>query len=137
MLFYQSFPPDFWIKMTIWVVGIIVSIALFNAIMRKVLNVKRRKFFSYNFVNDFHKKGEWILRISFVIIYTVIAVNDAMNPFFFYAIIAFTISLSGFRAIVEKKYAENSKDYIFTLSELGFAMMVTFVLTLKVFPEVF
>lgn len=123
--------------MTIWVVGIIVSIALFNAIMRKVLNVKRRKFFSYNFVNDFHKKGEWILRISFVIIYTVIAVNDAMNPFFFYAIIAFTISLSGFRAIVEKKYAENSKDYIFTLSELGFAMMVTFVLTLKVFPEVF
>jgi len=137
VLYYQSFPPDFWIKMTIWVVGIIVSIALFNAIMRKVLNVKRRKFFSYNFVNDFHKKGEWILRISFVIIYIVIAAYDAINPFFFYALIAFAISLSGFRAIVEKKYAENSMDYIFTLSELGFAMVIIFVLTLKVFPEVF
>ncbi|MGB2992993.1 MAG: DUF4181 domain-containing protein [Paenisporosarcina sp.] len=131
------FPPDFWIKMTIWLVGIIVSIALFNAIMRKVLNVERRKFFSYNFVNDFHKKGEWILRISFIIIYIVIAANDAINPFFFYAIFAFAILLSGFRAIVEKKYAKNSKDYIFTLSELGFAMVIIFVLTLKVFPEVF
>lgn len=137
MLYDYLFPPDFWIKMTIWLVGIIVSIALFNAIMRKVLNVERRKFFSYNFVNDFHKKGEWILRISFIIIYIVIAANDAINPFFFYAIFAFAILLSGFRAIVEKKYAKNSKDYIFTLSELGFAMVIIFVLTLKVFPEVF
>ncbi len=136
-MFFNSVPPGFWIKITIWFVGIIVSIGIFNMIMRKVLSVERRKFFSYNFVNDFHKKGEWILRISFVIIYILIAAFDAINQFFFYAVIGFGVSLSGFRAIIEKKYAENPKDYLYTLSELGFAMVVITIISLKMFPEVF
>lgn len=138
ILYFSMVPPSFWMKMTIWVISIIVLNLISSAILRKVLRVEKRKFFSYNFVNEIHKKGEWIIRISFIIIYTSIAVYSLVNPFkpfLIYAAIAFGILLSGYRAIIEKKYAENPKDYIFTLSETGFAFMIIFVMTLLVFPE--
>jgi len=137
-MYFSMDPPSFWMKMTIWVISIIVLNLISSAILRKVLRVEKRKFFSYNFVNDIHKKGEWIIRISFIIIYTSIAVYgvfNPFNPFLIYAAIAFGILLSGYRAIIEKKYAENPKDYMYTLTETGFAFMIIFVMTLLVFPE--
>ena len=137
-MFGNSFSQDFEVKIIIFILGCFVSIMISNAVLRKVLNVEKRKFFSYNFVNDLHKKGEWIIRISFVLIFTAIAIYGVYNPFtpyFIYAAIAFGIILSGFRAIIEKKYAENSRDYLYTLSELGFAFIIIFVMMFIVFPE--
>ena len=137
-MFGNSFSQDFEVKIIIFILGCFVSIMISNAVLRKVLNVKKRKFFSYNFVNDLHKKGEWIIRISFVLIFTAISIYGVYNPFtpyFIYAAIAFGIILSGFRAIIEKKYAENSRDYLYTLSELGFAFIIIFVMMFIVFPE--
>lgn len=134
-MYMSLFPPGFLLKLTIWLVCVIAFMTMCNAFMRKVLGVKKKEFFSYNFVNDIHKKGEWIIRITFVIIYILIFALGTYNPFFIYAAIGFTISLSGFRAIIEKKYAENPKDYLFTLSELGFIVVIVLVMTLIVFPE--
>lgn len=121
----------------IWIVGYLVSMTIVNAIMRKVLSVKKKELFSYNFVNAFHKKGEWVIRISSVIVYVAIFVNDAINPYLYIAILGSAISLAVFRAIIEKKYAENPKDYIYTLSELGFSLVIAIILLLIVFPKYF
>lgn len=137
-MFGNSFSQDFEVKIIIFIIGCFVSIMTSNAVLRKVLNVKKRKFFSYNFVNDLHKKGEWIIRISFFVIFIAIniyVINNSFTPYFIYAFIAFGIILSGFRAIIEKKYAENPRDYLYTLSELGFAFIIIFVMMLLVFPE--
>ncbi|MFX3675226.1 MAG: DUF4181 domain-containing protein [Paenisporosarcina sp.] len=134
-MFLNSFSPGFEGKIIIWLIGCLASMTIINAIMRKVLSVERKKFFSYNFINDSHKKGEWVIRISFTIILISIAVYDVFNPFYIFAAIGFGIFLSGFRVIFEKKYAENPKDYIYTLSEMGFAIVIILVMTLMVFPE--
>lgn len=138
VMFGNLISQDFEVKILIFIIGCFVSIMIINAVLRKVLNVERRKLFSYNFVNDLHKKGEWIIRISFVLIFTTISIYGVYNPFtpyFIYAAIAFGILLSGFRAIIEKKYAENPRDYLYTLSELGFAFIIIFVMMFIVFPE--
>ena len=137
-MFGNSISQDFEVKIIIFLIGCFVSIMISNAVLRKVLNVEKRKFFSYNFVNDLHKKGEWIIRISFVLIFVAIGTFEVYNsftPYFIYALIAFGIILSGFRAIIEKKYAENPRDYLYTLSETGFAFIIIFVMIILVLPE--
>lgn len=137
-MYGNTFSQGFEVKIVIFIIGCFVSIMIMNAVLRKVLNIEKRKFFSYNFVNDIHKKGEWIIRISFVLIFTAIYIYGVYNPFtpyFIYAAIVFGLLLSGFRAIIEKKYAENPRDYIYTLSEMGVAFIIIFVMILLVFPE--
>ncbi len=131
------FPEGFWVKMLIFLVVTLVSIILFNAMMRKVLNVERRKFFSYNFVNDLHKKGEWTIRIIFIITLIVIGVVYQNNLFISITLLALAISLTVFRAIIEKKYAQNHKAYLYTLSEMGFALVSSFTMGYILFAELF
>lgn len=131
------FPEGFWIKMLIFLVVTLVSIILFNAMMRKLLKVDKRKFFSYNFVNDLHKKGEWTIRISFIIILIVIGVGYQNYLYMSIILLALAISLSVFRAIIEKQYAENSKTYIYTLSEMGFALVSSITVGYILFAELF
>jgi len=131
------FPEGFWVKMLIFLVVTLVFIVLFNAMMRKLLNVERRKFFSYNFVNDLHKKGEWTIRISFIIILIVIGVGYQNSLFISITLLTLFISLAIFRAIIEKKYAENPKAYIYTLCEMGFALVTSLTMGYILFGELF
>lgn len=136
-MYMFMFPEGFWVKMLIFLVVTLVSIILFNAMMRKVLNVERRKFFSYNFVNALHKKGEWTIRISFIITIIVIGVVYQKSLYISITLLALVISLAVFRAIIEKKYAENPKAYLYTLSEMGFALVSSITLGYILFPELF
>lgn len=131
------FPEDFWVKMLIFLVVTIVSIILFNAMMRNLLNVEKRKFFSYNFVNDLHKKGEWTIRISFLIILIVIGIGFQNSLFISIGLLTLFVSLAIFRAIIEKKYAENPKAYIYTLAETGFALVSSLTMGYILFAELF
>lgn len=131
------FPEGFWVKMLIFIVVTIVSIILFNAMMRKLLNVEKRKFFSYNFVNDLHKKGEWTIRISFIIILIFIGIIYQNSLFISITLITLFISLTIFRAIIEKKYAENPKAYLYTLSETGFALVSSLTMGYILFARLF
>ena len=130
-------PEGFWVKMLIFLVVTVGSIVLFNAMMRKLLKVERRKFFSYNFVNNLHKKGEWTIRISFIIILIVIGIVFQNSLFISIGLLTLFVSLTIFRAIIEKKYVENPKEYLYTLSETGFALVTSLTVGYILFGELF
>ncbi len=102
-----------------------------NALIRKVLGVEKKRLFSYNhFFNDFHKYGEWAITLVFLIINISISASiannpsDSINPFLVFALLGAGISFAVFRAIFEKIYAENPKDYLYTLIEMGVAIVI-------------
>ena len=111
-------------------------IFLFNIGMRRILNVKRKKRFSYNHLNDRHKKMDWVIRITFVIL---IVVGGFYNTFnlgpenkvwyleSYMLLFGFVLVSETVRAVFEKRHAENPNDYKFTLSQLTF-LTVTLVL---------
>ena len=103
-----------------------ICLFLINNFASKWLKVKKKKFFSYDYVNDKHKKIDWIIRItfvSFIIIGGFININrDSLNTLWSLqaAILIFaSIIVSEIvRIIMEKIYSENKNDYIFTAIQL-------------------
>ena len=137
-MYQYMFPPGFWWQMAVFLIGSGVIIYLGNLLARKWLGVKRKKFFSYNFVNDFHKKGEWAIRILFIVSYIVLAgiLYDSAysSQYLLLNAFIFILLLAVFRAIVEKKSAENPNDYLYTLFESGFAIVVVVIFAALLFP---
>ncbi|TMU85052.1 DUF4181 domain-containing protein [Bacillus sp. BHET2] len=123
---------DFWLKLMLLLIGFSTITFLFNRVMRKWLKVEKKKWFSYNHLNDTHMKMDWTLRISFVIVLVIgFFINVTRGPsesiWFLetpFLVIVFVIISETVRAIMEKKYAENKNDYLFTISQLVFLSIV-------------
>lgn len=126
--------PAFGLKLFLLVVFVLLIGYSFNAIMRKWLKVEKPKFFSYNHVNDTHKKIDWSLRGVFVVLLIIGYVvnserlSQAQEPIFFlqtwvflFAFVVFTEIVRGF---MEWKYADNPKTYLVTVSSLVFLGIV-------------
>ncbi|MGM0846424.1 MAG: DUF4181 domain-containing protein, partial [Bacillota bacterium] len=94
-----------------------------NKLIRKKLKVKKKKMFSYNHLNEKHKKIDWTIRGSFIILLLVSFISKISLDFQVTAwylethnqIIGFIILSEAVRAVMENRYAENSNDYKFTL----------------------
>lgn len=130
--------PIPWINIFL-VIGIYLLIILcFNFIMRKYLKVDKRKTFSYNHVNEKHKRIDWTIRIIFMItlmILTFIGVYKYNNeglwklmPSILFVI--FLMVSEAVRAFMEWKYATNPKAYIFTISQTVI-MLILFPILIK------
>ena len=125
----------FWIKLIVFM-GILSLITfVFNTVMRRYLKVEKRKAFSYNHVNEKHKKIDWIIRISFVIILTTthffIARNLNESIWYFenwFLLLVFIVVSEMVRIFMEWKYTENRKAYIFTISQLIFTSIILVVI---------
>ena len=125
----------FWIKLIVFM-GILSLITfVFNTVMRRYLKVEKRKAFSYNHVNEKHKKIDWIIRISFVIILTTtyffIARNLNESIWYFenwFLLLVFIVVSEMVRIFMEWKYTENRKAYIFTISQLIFTLTILVVI---------
>ncbi|MER2118892.1 MAG: DUF4181 domain-containing protein [Solibacillus sp.] len=99
---------------------------LMNKFLRKRLNVKKKKFFSYNHVNEQHKKIDWVIRITFIVFVLFgFFINVREDPSKHIWFLQTHILMFGFiiltelvRIIMEKRYAENKNDYIFTAVQL-------------------
>jgi Domain of unknown function (DUF4181) len=112
-------------------------IYIFNKVMRKWLKVEKKKFFSYNHVNQKHKKIDWIIRITFLlflIISTTINImrmQKGLEKIWFletYVILfIFIIVTETARALMERKYAENRKDYKFTIIQLVYISILLYL----------
>ena len=114
------------------VLGVNVAVKL---ILRKVLKIEKEKnsFFSYNHLNDSHRKIDWAIRIISVI--TIITTNILVvienYPNYFLLLPIFLIGLDyPVRAFFERKYAKNPNQYILTLSE-GVLMLLAIVLLIQ------
>jgi len=126
----------FLIKLAIFVLivfGVIVGVKL---ILRKVLKIEKEKkpFFSYNHINDLHRKIDWGIRIISVI--TIITTNMLVvaenYPNYFLLIPIFLIIGLDYpvRAFFERKYSKNPKQYILTLSE-GVLIFLALVIVIQ------
>lgn len=140
-MYEQGGDPDFWWKWMLMMATVILSVIAFNAVMRKVLNVERQKFFSYNHINEKHKKVDWTIRLSTVALLIVgFAINSTRNPtewFWFFQpwniLLLFLISSQTAKAIMERRYAENRNRYKVTISESVFIMFIFLTLYLTDF----
>lgn len=54
---------SFWLNLFLLLTIFFVLVGVFNAILRRWLGVQKPKAFSYNHVNDQHKKVDWSIRI--------------------------------------------------------------------------
>lgn len=112
--------------------GVNVAVKL---ILRKVLKIEKEKnsFFSYNHLNDSHRRIDWGIRIISVI--TIITTNILVvfenYPNYFLLIPIFIIGLDyPVRTFFERKYSKNPKQYILTLSE-GVLMLLAIVIFIQ------
>ncbi|MDN4492982.1 DUF4181 domain-containing protein [Ureibacillus aquaedulcis] len=105
-----------------------------NKPLRKRLRVEKKKMFSYSHVNEKHKKIDWAIRILFIVFILVDfflnVTSDPLEHIWFleshvlvFALIFITEIV---RIIMEKKYAENRNDYIFTTIQL--VILASFVI---------
>ena len=122
--------PSFWLKLFLLVVFVLAAGYSFNAIMRKWLKVEKPKRFSYNHVNNLHKKIDWSLRGLFVVLLLLgYFVNseriwNSQEPILllqtWVLLFALVVSTEIVRAFMEWKYDENSNAYLVTISSLIF-----------------
>ncbi|SFL98712.1 protein of unknown function [Gracilibacillus orientalis] len=107
-----------------------------NTIMRKWWNVERKKFFSYNHVNEKHKKVDWTIRITTIVSlllgYGINITRGPTNGYWFlqpwFTLIIFVVVSQIGRAVMERKYAQNPNAYKVTISEIIFILILFFTL---------
>ncbi|NRG48496.1 DUF4181 domain-containing protein, partial [Bacillus sp. CRN 9] len=90
----------------------------------KIFNIEREKrsFFSYNHINQLHKKIDWCIRISSAIViiitqYFIIYQSHSIYVFLVTATLFAVLDYS-IRALFEWKYSQNPKQSILTISEM-------------------
>ncbi|MGM0890070.1 MAG: DUF4181 domain-containing protein [Bacillota bacterium] len=97
-----------------------------NKVLRKWLNVEKKKLFSYGHVNDKHKKIDWTIRIICIVFLSIgfftNVKRDPLEHIWFLEthilLFVFIIASETARVIMEKRYAENRNDYIFSTIQL-------------------
>jgi len=123
-------------KFILLLVIIVCLYVLFSMVMRKIFKVNRKEFFSYNHINDTHKKWDWTTRAIFIVIFFTLVIIYSINnfmittmflqPWFIMIILIFTSGV--IRVWMEWKYAENRNDFKYTISELIFILILFVVL---------
>ncbi|WP_421385220.1 DUF4181 domain-containing protein [Bacillus salacetis] len=130
---------SFFLKMILVMSAVGLFIFLINTVLRKWLNVERKPLFSYNHINEKHKKTDWIIRISSVVlIFAGFIINVSLAPseqiWFLqthYILFGFIIASETARAVYEKKYLPDQNDYLFTTIQMVFvtALLLTAFMT--------
>ncbi|ATP41993.1 hypothetical protein CSE16_19315 [Solibacillus sp. R5-41] len=134
---YEFFPGSLLILLLV----LFLVFWIFGIVIRKLLGVEKRKSFSYNHVNDRHKKLDWSVRIIFLILllfsnyYTIY--NKVIGTYWYiepwFVLIIFILISELLRAFMEWKYAENKRDFIATIAELLFIITFLFLLIITDF----
>ena len=89
--------------------------------LRRLLNVKKKKAFSYNHVNDLHKKLDWTIRIVTAIPPFILLILEVFSIIPILLIILGSLILSeGVRAFFEWKHSSEPKQSLLTLAQLFF-----------------
>ncbi|TQR10954.1 DUF4181 domain-containing protein [Psychrobacillus soli] len=122
-----------WGKIILFIVAMFVLMFIFNKVMAKLLKVDKRSLFSTSHVNGLHKKIGGILSVTFLVVFIIFNMRQfespklANSPWYFLGILMIYFVLDELvRAFMEWKYATNRKDYIYTLSEMLFMVIVIF-----------
>ena len=122
----DSFVESVFVKLILLLSIFGLFLFFFNKVLRKWLNVEKKKLFSYGHVNDKHKKIDWTIRIIFIVFlfigfFTNVKREPLEHIWFLEThilLFVFIIASESARVIMEKRYAENRNDYIFSTIQL-------------------
>ena len=123
----------FWLKLGIITLILLVLISGMRFFLRKAFKIEKEKtaFFSYNHINDLHKKVDRCVRIGTMILYIAVIYLVIFKEFpitlYLVLIVLLTIADYTVRAIFEWKYSENPKQAILTVSEMS-VLVFAFIL---------
>lgn len=120
--------------MIILLVFVPLALFAFHTTMRKWLKVEEHNFFSYNHVNQKHKRIDWTIRVI-AMVGMLLSLPVYLSSDFTYwflqswiIMILFLIISEIVRAVMERKYAENPNAYKLTIIQLLFTLLLIFVL---------
>ena len=105
------------------VVFVINSVLKFT--LRKLFKIEpsKREFFSYNHINDQHRKIDWFVRygtlIAGLVLLYFVALGDYPPSYYLAAVIAFIAVDQVVRAFFEWRASENPKQSILTLIQMA------------------
>ncbi|SES07253.1 DUF4181 domain-containing protein [Psychrobacillus sp. OK032] len=125
-----------WVKLALFVLVVFVLSTIVKLLLRKLIKIEKEKksFFSYNHINDLHRKIDWAIRIISTIAFIVTniliitreySINLILITSFFYILLDYAV-----RAFFECKYSQNPKQYILTISE-GVLFLLAIVIVIK------
>ncbi len=132
-----------WMDIVLFIVVFLFLMTIFGAVMRRWLGIEKRKLFFDTTLNDHHKKIDTRLRDSFIVLliigYLINSTRMDLNqdPLLFlepwFLIIIMIISNELVQAYMERKYAKNPNDYLYTLSQLVFFLLIIAVMLTTIF----
>ncbi|MEZ0481618.1 DUF4181 domain-containing protein [Planococcus sp. SSTMD024] len=129
-----------WLEIGSVILGIVVLVSIVKFILRKLLKVEKEKkdFFSYDYINEQHRKVErwvrwsWML-VSILLIYLVLY-RELPVTLYLLLFIAWIATDAFVRAYFQWKHSEQPKQAVLTLSEMAvWISAVTFVIYFDVF----
>ncbi|WP_240033975.1 DUF4181 domain-containing protein [Planococcus salinus] len=108
--------------------------------LRKLFKIEpsKREFFSYNHINDQHRKVDWFVRggtliVGLVLLYFV-ALDKYPPSYYLVAVIALIVVDHLVRAFFEWRASENPKQSILTLTQMAvFVAAIVFVIQFNFF----
>ncbi|MCA1057666.1 DUF4181 domain-containing protein [Rossellomorea aquimaris] len=115
------------------VVFVLISIVKF--LLRKIFKVKKvkRNFFSYNHINESHRKvDKWMRLINALtlMILSILVINDKIMIYLYLIGISMLLALDyAVRAFFEWKYSEYPKQAFLTIAEM--TLMLSAILTFQ------
>jgi hypothetical protein len=127
----------FWIKFGLIVIVVFILISIVKLLLRKLLKIEKAKkeFFSYNHINELHRKVDKGLRIFSVI--TLILLSFVLLFYFedliyliFFATIVLVVLEYMVRAFFEWKYTQHPKQSILTLTEM-FLILIAIIIVIE------
>ncbi|WP_163528841.1 DUF4181 domain-containing protein [Halobacillus ihumii] len=122
---HYGLPPWFWLKLITILGGVAMIIGGIPAILRWKMGADKKKWFSYNHLNEFHKKWDWTLRNGFVMsLIGCFIIFPGQNLLLFLISMLLIISQFGLQAYVEWRFMKNRVNYKVSLVEICLSSMV-------------
>ncbi|ASN05414.1 DUF4181 domain-containing protein [Virgibacillus necropolis] len=116
---HYGFTPGFWKEFIIIMGAVVFVVGGIPAIIRRRIGADKKKWFSYNHINEFHKKADRTLRTIFVISVIASLIIFVDKPLIVLLLsIFFSVSQLGFQAYVEWRFMENRNNFKVSLVEI-------------------
>jgi hypothetical protein len=126
----------FWVKFGLIAIIVFVLISTVKFLLRKIFKVEKvkRTFFSYNHINDSHRKvDKWVRTFTVIslIIFAILVINykDLSYLYLIGVITLLTVDYA-IRAFFEMKYSKHPKQAILTLAEM-FLMLIAILIVFQ------
>ncbi|ANU14435.1 hypothetical protein B481_0189 [Planococcus halocryophilus Or1] len=123
----------FGLKVALFLAVLFGGMWLVKWTLRKSFNIEKEKkvWFSYNHVNNLHKKIDWGLRIvamlvMFMVLYLMIFKGYSV-AFYMLTFVTFMFIDSSVKAFFQWKYSDQPKQWILTMGEITFLVMVVII----------